>query len=159
MKLKKITLLSKKEYEQFERVIPLKRSWWWLKTPRVNSEDRVYAVEAQLYVSSVYCADNYGGVRPVCVFTLEYTDDIFWTKAEKLIGAKAHFGQYGWTVYNAKDGDLYMICDDIIHETRFDDESNIWEVSELKNWIDKHALSRITRQGEFSDECILVKGG
>lgn len=144
MTIKKITLLTKEEYVKNKSVIPKINHWCWLKTPCSGDGDYIHIVYADGDFDYFYVVDNDGGVRPLCVFDIEPDDPIFWYKSEMLVGSKIKYGKYEWTVLNAENSELYALCDEIIARRRFDTESNDWEDSELKAWLETEGLKLIT---------------
>lgn len=69
----KVSLLAVDEYRKYRSLIPnTKDYWWWLvspwSTPCNDYKKSVTVVSSAGYVSHGLC-DNYGGVRPVCIFS------------------------------------------------------------------------------------------
>lgn len=127
-----ITLLAKKEYELYRDRIPLFDNWWWLRSPGLYSN----------YVAYVLCCGdilNYGGIvgnsygiRPALK-----------SKALNLpIGES--FAALGNRRVMIDNG--LAISEDVITHRRYDSESNVWETSELKTWLESWA-----KEGEDND--------
>ena len=67
-----VSLLTVDEYRKYRKHIPNTDEWWWLitpwSTPCNNYESTVTAVSPSGDVLSNFCR-NFGGVRPVCIFS------------------------------------------------------------------------------------------
>jgi hypothetical protein len=142
MELKKITLLSQAEYVMRESIIPKVPWWWWLKTPHLEFDNCVHVVfdDALDYNT---CDFEHGGVRPLCVFALSFADAVYWHKSDKIIGSKIKFGKYKWTILSVNNDTMCALCDDVITNHRFDENTNVWEISELKQWLETEGLNLI----------------
>ena len=143
MELKTITLLSMEEYEKHRNII-LKTSWWWLKTPYPKYDKCVRAVGRNGDLGFDTCYVSGAGVRPFCIFNLESSNPLFWHKPEALVGSKIQYGKYKWTILNTENGELHALCDEFIAYSCFDKNTNIWEESELKVWLETEGLKLIT---------------
>ena len=144
--VKEMTLLSREEFKKYKSLIPETMQWWWLKSPAISYQHDVYSVD---YVNDVCidgCYDRDGGVRPLCIFSLDSTESTFWCKSEKLIGSKIKYGKYNWTVLNSEYGEIYALCDEVVVKHRFDKDTNIWDNSELKILLETAVLEMITIQ-------------
>ena len=144
MILEKITLLSLEEYTKNEKIIPVIEEYWWLRTPGDNfNACYVYpngnadACGFHVYLETI-------SVRPALKLNLEFDDPLYWHRTKTLVGAKIKYGKYTWTILNTKNGELYALCDEVISKHYFDEETNIWEESELKHWLETEGLKLIT---------------
>lgn len=146
MTLQKITLLSAEEYIKYQSIIPvIKDGWWWLRSPGFT-RDIAARVLGSGRIAKIGVLVNYDdcAIRPALRLTLDPSDIQFWYRSEKLIGTKIKYGNYQWTILNAKFGKIYVLCDDIIAKHRFDSKLNNWNTSELKQWLKTEGLSLIT---------------
>ena len=144
MELKSITLLTEREYIKYKSVIPETNWWWWLRSPSPGCGSYVHVIDDDGTLFDYDCNDYCGGVRPFCIFDIESDNPLFWCKSEVLVGSKIKYGKYEWTVLNAENGELHALCDGIIAKHRFDEETNIWQDSELKVWLETEGLKLIT---------------
>ena len=143
MTVKKIDLLTDEQYSRYKPLIPAIRNlWWWLQSPYDGFTKWINIVINNV-VANGYC-DETGGIRPFVVFELDVSDSKFWYKPEKLIGTKFEYGKYTWTILDAEQGELYALCDEVITKRCFDPESNDWNKSELKQWLETEGLKLIT---------------
>jgi hypothetical protein len=144
MILKEITLPSEKEYTEYKSLIPAVDHWyWWLKTIYPDHDNCVYVVKGGSLTYGDVCGLA-GGVRPLCIFSIEPTDSEFWSKPKKLIGSKRRYGMRDWTVLDVKDNELYILCDEVITGRCFDHDTNVWEHSELRQWLETEGLKIVT---------------
>ena len=145
MTIKEITLLSEKDFRQYQSIIPNVDACWWLSNVSYGpSYSRVYTIiNRSMGLKS--CDNSTIGVRPALKLNLEISDSLFWYKPEKLIGTQIEYGQYTWTVLDANFGEIYALCDDIIARRRFDSTGNIWSKSELNQWLETEGLKLITK--------------
>ena len=144
MMLQTITLLTDEEYEKYKPHIPSMYRSWWLQAPG-SSRDTVCTVDYTGNINSdAYTANCIISVRPVLVFDLDMSDPRFWYRSEKLAGQKFEYGKYTWTFLDVKLGKMSVICDSVIAKRCFDPESNNWDKSELKSWLETEGLKLIT---------------
>jgi hypothetical protein len=142
MTIKEITLLSKNEFEQYKDIIPVVHHRWWLCTPGgfwkhafcVGNDGNIN----DKYGIGINCF--YIGVRPFCVFEASTSDTAFWLKP----GSEFSFGEYHWTILDIKDDNVYALCNKIIGKNCFDKQSNDWETSQLKRWLETEGLKLVT---------------
>ena len=140
MILKEITLLTEAEYNRYKSLAPVIKIRWWLRTP-ARLDRHVCRVQDDGNLDNDGCVISYTvGVRPVCVFDIEFADPIFWYK----IGTKIKYGKYDWTIIDIQNGKLLALCDDIIGFHYFDEISDVWEESDLKTWLETIAPKLIT---------------
>ena len=126
-----ITLLTEEEYEKYNNMhrIPTVNDRWWLRSKGYDQNctaDVLYDGEVSLYGS--YFSDGDFAVRPVL-------------KSEILnmpIGTMfAALGNTWWMIDNH-----FAISADVITHRRFDPDSNDWETSELKKWLEQWGRDR-----------------
>jgi hypothetical protein len=121
-----ITLLTAEEYERYEPKIPTINDRWWLRSP---GSGQLYAK----YVSDAGGVPNYGdrvntddgAVRPALK-----SEIIDLPIGERFIALGNR-----WTVI---DTGLAISNESVAHR-RFDCESNDWETSELRAWLEDWA--------------------
>lgn len=147
--IKQISLLTEEQYYKYNSIIPTpvfpKFCWfWWLRTSYSGYTYNVRAVINNGVIDNHYCYRDYGGVRPFCIFGLDVSEIQFWYKPERLIGQKIKHGKYYWTVLGTNLGELYALCDIVIAKRCFDPDTNVWERSELKQWLETEGLKLIT---------------
>ena len=121
-----ITLLTKEEYEAYKEQIPLIYDWWWLRSPGGSSN---YAAG----VGSGGSVDDGGdGVNDVTVAVRPALKSKI---IDLQIGEKFIALGNRWVMI----GDGFAISEDVITHQRYDSESNVWETSELKAWLEAWA--------------------
>lgn len=145
MQVRSISLLSKDEYECFKSIIPDFAGWWWLRTPYSRQNQDVFVVDGNRNELSCSFCGFIGNIRPMCEFTLDISDDIFWHKPEQIIGKKIAFGEYAWTILGAETGEVQALCDNEIDCGSFDLYTNEWDASDLKEWLETEGLKRIQK--------------
>lgn len=70
----KVSLLTVDEYRKYRKYIPNANKWWWLISPwstpcnDYSSTVAVVSPSGNIY-SSYGCYNNFGGVRPFCIFS------------------------------------------------------------------------------------------
>lgn len=68
-----VSLLSIDDYRLYRKLIPNNEQWWWLLTPWSTPcngyETQVSVVSPSGYVGNYCCYFNFGGVRPLCIFS------------------------------------------------------------------------------------------
>ena len=121
-----ITFLTKEEYEAHRRQIPLINDWWWLRSPGFHS---YYAAIIDIggsvrdFGSIVY--DDGSAVRPALKSAI----------LNLPIGEKFNTLGNRWVMID----DGFAISEDVITHRRYDSESNVWETSELRKWLEAWA--------------------
>ena len=146
MILKEITLLTLEEYLENTLFVSSINKFWWLKTPRPHINGAVYAINDENTVDFVSAFNVAIGVRPVCVFDISPSNPLFWCKPGKVMGSKIKYGKYTWTVFDISNNELRTLCDVAIVDHCFDSydsNSNKWEVSELKRWLETEGIKLI----------------
>lgn len=124
-----ITLLTKEEYDNYDEMhrIPIINSWWWIRS---HGSRQCYAagVYNDGYVYACWDVSSAGAVRPVL-------------KSKVLnLSVGTMFTALGNT-WIMIDNDFAISVDVVTHH-RYDKESNVWETSELKSWLEKWARDR-----------------
>jgi hypothetical protein len=143
MILKEVTLLSIEEYQRYRSLISMIDVFWWLRTAGFNGND-VYKVSNTGMTTNFGSVNNFTvSVRPALKFHLDFFEPLFWYKSASIIGSKIEYGAYSWTVLDFKNDELYVLCDEAIARRRFDAETNIFKVSELKSWLNTEGLKLI----------------
>ena len=120
------TLLSIEEYEKYKIQIPAVNYWWWLRSPG-NFQD--YAAGVCLDGSASHIGrrvyySNYG-VRPVLKIKNFQSSNL-------KIGDEFIIKDVKFTVISEN----YAITNDIICNRGFDKKTNIYEKSEIKQFVD-----------------------
>lgn len=134
--IKEITLLSIEELNSLQVPVPTeiipcwmhhKEDGWWLRSTHdgygmtvTNDKDRIVVKKPM----SHYC-----GVRPVL--------KVDRLSSDLQIGDNVRIFGYTWTVVSHK----LILCDMIVGQTVFkhprSDDSNSYEISDIKKWLDK----------------------
>ena len=123
-----ITLLTKEEYEQYADRIPLVNDLWWLRSPGYRSNGAAYVnYVGSVYNYGYYVYDNGPAIRPVLI-----TPDISHLSNGDTFIALGN----RWVMI---DDDGIAISQDVITHRRYDPVSNVWETSELKQWLEQWA--------------------
>ena len=123
-----ITLLTAEEYNKYKEIIPPVKDWWWLRS----------LGKFQHYAAFVNCA-----AFPDCIVV--YYVNIAARPALKTkifnlpIGEKFIALGNCWIMID----DGIAISKDVITHRRYDKNSNVWDTSELKAWLEEWA-----REGE-----------
>ena len=121
-----ITLLTKDEYEQYKDRIPPVNYWWWLRSPGSCSDDAAY-VNGFGSVGNGGGDVNYddGAVRPV-IKSMSLNFPI----GECFIALGNR-----WVMID----NCMAISQDVITHRQYDPKENVWETSELKQWLEEWA--------------------
>ena len=121
-----ITLLTAEEYEQYKDRIPLVKDWWWLRSPGSYSNHAARVSNGGSVISSgIFVNHSYGAIRPAL------KSDIL----NLCIGDSFIALGNRWVVID----DGTAISQDVITHRRYDANSNVWETSELKRWLEQWA--------------------
>lgn len=113
-----ITLLSLAEYREYGKKIPFISEWWWLREPGDESYLVMFARNA-VDRAGGFVGDDDNAVRPVLL-----------GKFGNFI--EFEFAGYSWVILS----DNMAICKDFIGYHRFDKESNNYEKSEIKEYLE-----------------------
>ena len=126
-----VTLLSKEEYMEYRSGIPVLEHWWWLRSPGADArfETCVYPIN-ELYKHGQFVEDAYVHVRPALKIKVTNPKTFTYIKCIKLLGMD-------WTVLDIFDDVIYLLCDESLGCHVFDSNSNKWETSELKSWLEE----------------------
>lgn len=121
-----VTLLTKGEYMEHRNRIPLVNDWWWLRSPG-------YYSFIAAYVDIDGSVDNHG--RNVGNVTYAVRPTLKSMSLNLPIGE--HFIALGnrWIMID----NCMAISQDVITHRRYDTEKNVWETSELKQWLEEWA--------------------
>lgn len=131
--IKKITLLNSEELKEYKYIIPktlISPSYdiyWWLRSEGKDPEETEIV--------------TWDGKRLSMARYLEY--DVcpvlkLITSPHRLgVGTEFRLFGFEWTVLDVKDGVTTAICNTKIACRRYDTESNDWETSELKAWLEE----------------------
>lgn len=120
-----ITLLTAEEYDKYKEIIPPVKVWWWLRSPG-KRQIRVASVYITGFLNDSFVIDDTLAVRPVL-------------KSEILhlpIGEKFIALGNRWIALD----NCFAISEDVITHRRYGDNSNVWETSELKAWLEEWAM-------------------
>lgn len=119
-----ITLLSAKEVEKLPDEMMQYNSWWWLRSPGNYSDYAVFVdCDGSVYNYGCFVDDSRDAVRPALLY-----------KSKNLkIGDIIYFGDKEWKVID----DKYAFCTTDIGNCRFDERSNNYDKSEIKQYIEK----------------------
>ena len=127
-----IYLLSVEEYEKYMERVPMIKSWWWLRSPRDNSETAAFVYSYDFVLGlDVYC-DN-GAVRPALKLNL---------KSENLqIGQRVMKYDFPWIVIDVEN--QIGIAEVPIAFDKFDDDSNDYETSYIRKFLNEWPEKRM----------------
>ena len=125
-----ITLLTVEEYERYKTQIPHVNVWCWLRSP---GDDQNYAAsvfdDSDVYGIVDHVINAFYAVRPALRSEI----------IDLPIGERISALGNRWTVINTG----LAISNEVVARKRFDGNSNVWETSELKKWLEEWA-----REGE-----------
>ena len=126
-----ITLLTKEEYEKYNNLhrIPLMEHWWWLRSQGYNQRSAtiVNSVGDVSQWGAVVHQDD-GAVRPAL-------------KSEILnLSVGTMFAALGnaWIMID----NHFAISVDVVSHQKYDENTNTWETSYLKSWLEEWAIDR-----------------
>lgn len=125
-----IFLLSEVEWETIAAVVPNvpveQSSWWWLRSPGNYANDTAGVHhDGNIFNSGFYVNVSYGCVRPA--FHIPHLTSNGYKPGDKItVGAK--------TVCTVVFENV-ALADSIICKHRFDQGSNNWKTSEIKQFI------------------------
>ena len=137
IKVNEITLLSIDEYKKSKQNISLiKDVAWWLRSPGYHNFTAAFVeVNGDVNESGYNVAIDYPAVRPV--LKLLGASDL-------LIKEKLDLAGHTWTVISEN----LALCDDILGWTCFSNDTNAYETSDIKkyidNWVNENGKEMIT---------------
>lgn len=132
------TLLSTEEYERYAHIIPLVKGVWWLRSPSPNSEAAAcVSYSGAVYGYGYYVYRTNFGVRPA--FRINLPDSYLFNAGDKIY---VHGLECTVLNTNADKNEFYVLSDTVITRRRFDKESNDWETSELKAYLDQRFVQQ-----------------
>lgn len=137
--IKEITLLTIEQAERLPRELRAREYWWWLRSPGYFQDDAACVSGGG---SVYYLGDDVNDVG-VCVrpaFVIPGLDSKIYDKV--------HVGECVCTVV---DKDL-VLADDVVCYHRFDTDSNDWDKSELKAFIESNEFAKILEGGKLNVE-------
>lgn len=125
MIIKGITMPNRSVFECYE-FIPVLDEAWRLKDPAAVYDNYTYCVTAdnELWENDIQAAV---GIRPILI--VNFDEKVEPETKVSLLG-------YNWTVLFSP-GTTFLLCDEIIDYQRFDRNTNIFEKSELKVWLEE----------------------
>ena len=115
---------------------------WWLRSPNpINSNDISY-VNFGGFVGSYFVDYDFCSVRPALWINVEYENPFKGAN----VGDMVKFGRYPqtaagdvqdieWRVLAVKNGRVLAISRYGLDARRFDDDSNVWNSSEIRGWL------------------------
>lgn len=141
------TLLSKHEYDEYKNIIPHLPAYWWLRSPGERSNDAacVYS-HGTTHIDGVHADSKAVGVRPAFFVSISEGSEF---KAEDKL--KLPYVDYDCTVLNVSDNGrmLYVLADDFISYHIFDKETNDWEKSSLKDWLNDYKEQVFDKESHY----------
>lgn len=138
--VREITLLSMQEYKRFSRLISDmdESSLWWLKTAneRAKEGNRVMTVDnlGNLSYFGEICSTPLS-IRP----TLKV--ETFANPNFRVSNTVELFGHI-WTVLEVQNKEILLLCDEYIGNEIFDEESNDYSQSFIKDWLNGWLFAR-----------------
>lgn len=139
VKIKEVTLLSLEEYEKYKDLIPEIDYWYWLRSPR-NSTNGIAYVAPNGSTGYDYCCHTSGTVRPALRIEVDNPNS-----EELVVWEKIMIKNDMYSILDVKGSEVLLLSDGILGYRRFDPKSNIWEKSELKEWLDNWAEEEFER--------------
>ena len=119
-------LLSVEEYEKYKGVIPVIGSWWWLRSPGINS-----TLAAFVYIDRSVSTYGFGvslasGIRPA-----------FRVQKSEISNLQIGYRKSCYDFPFVKIDDDLLIAEVPIAFDKFDDESNDYEKSYVKKFLEE----------------------
>ena len=137
IELEEVALLSIEEYEKYKNIIPLlNKCWWWLRSPghaqpfaaRVDDDGGVYERGGLVDF-------GYDAVRPA--LKIKTSEVNCFDIGDTVSFQNDYIGDEYIVLDKLPNNILYILSKDIVAIRRFDPESNVWETSELKQWLEE----------------------
>lgn len=124
------TLLSVEEARKLQKSIRACGNWWWLRSPGYfHDSAAIVCDDGDVGVHGDFVGNGDSAVRPA--FRLN--------NINSKIGGKVMIGKTQCTVI---DNNL-LLADCPVCKHRFDEKSNIWESSELKEFINSEEFKKM----------------
>lgn len=131
--IESVTLLSIEEYRKNKDIIPVSRSWWWIRSPGTYKKNAAYVfIDGEAYQEGYKVYSNSASVRPVFYLRPEIMEGL--RPMDKVV-----IGNFPATVLS--NGACLLDSDVCNH--RFDEDDNNWEQSEIKQFIESNAFMDI----------------
>ena len=131
--IEEITLLSSKEWERVSKITTVPKfmgCWWWLRSPGYGTHNAAYAYDDGDVDYYGFDANGSGGcVRPA--FKIQ--------NLKLKIGSKLFVQNTLCTVINS----FLVLSDTLICQHRFDANSNDYEESEIKRFLNSDELKKM----------------
>ena len=146
-KIEEIRLLTDREYGKYRSLIPDLTVTWWLQSTYDDACARFCYTD---FPRSV-CVNRDGdgvkhSVRPVIKIKLDGAARRLPGFAESIVGLVFYYGKYTWIVldYNPIDNTIFALCNTTIGKRTFVAESQVWDNSDLKVWLETDGIKKIT---------------
>lgn len=128
--VEEITILSEDEYKKYKHDIIYIHDWWWLRSCNPTKlYVMITAADGSVFIAIP--SDKRGGVRPAIILNISVNVEV---------GEQIDYDDLSFTIldtnYNGT-GKVLALCNIIIKKCRFDEDSVVWENSELKVTIDE----------------------
>lgn len=139
IELEEVTLLSIEEYKKYKNIIPLLEKWWWLRSPGFVGYYPYYVADVDC-VGDVAEYGSYIGVHKRAVrpaLKIKTSEVNCFDIGDTISFPKDHIGDEYIVLDKLPNNILYILSKDIVSIRRFDPESNVWETSELKQWLEE----------------------
>ena len=124
-------LLSVEEYEKYKGVIPVIGSWWWLRSPGHDSYDAASVNDGGSVDAYGFNVIDARGIRPA--LRVQKSEILNLQIGDRKIYYDLPFVKI--------DEDL-LIAEVPVAFDKFDDESNVYEKSYVKRFLEKWKVSR-----------------
>ena len=126
LEIKGIFTLSDVQYEAYKHIIPSVPERWWLQTAASDSNTLVKTI------------NNYGDeVLFPCTNETVYVRPALIINGPMPVGCIVEFAGVKWTVVSSIYKTVVAVCNNVIAQRQFDFNSNEWETSELKAWLEE----------------------
>lgn len=127
-----IYLLSEKEYQYYKKDLPLIIGWWWLRSPGYDSNYAACVFDDSSVYDHGNISSDSGGIRPA--LNLEHLKSKIYTAHYKLVNGKFPY-RFTWAgvTWRTLEEDKLAIAEMPIFYSKFDDESNAYETSFIRN--------------------------
>lgn len=139
MIIKNATLLNYEEFSLYKHFIATDFSFWWLKDAGQDDTHGCFIYGKRNSVLDDMPINTKASVRPALI-----VDSLVASPGDKI-----KIFDYSWTVLN----NSLLLCDHYIGKYRFDEKTNDWYHSELKQHLDNWFLEQI----EKTQEVVMVK--